>query len=154
MKIPAIGVALVSLQAFGISDLNGQLNLNAGVSYAEALGGQWGIEGRVGWYPHPAPVDFFGGGEYFFADCTNDCSLWGGRLGATLHTDSPDVQPFLSAALVGRSWKRGEAETDRLGPALGGGVRLVWGKVRFQAEVSREFLKGDLNQWVFRIGTG
>jgi hypothetical protein len=138
----------------GATPAEGQFNLNAGASYAEALGGQWGIEGRIGYYPPGLPMDFFGGAEYFFTDCQEDCSLWGWRLGGVLRTTTPGLQPFFSGALVGREWERGERELSKTGLALGAGFRMTVWKLGIRAEVAREFLGGDLDQWVFRLGTG
>jgi hypothetical protein len=144
----------VALLAISAQELEAQLNLNGGASYAEALGGQWGVEGRIGFYPPAFPVDLFAGGEYFFASCPVDCALRGWWVGGTLHSTTPGFQPYLTAAYVGRKWERADQERSKTGKALGAGVRVgVW-KLRMQVELTREFLGGDLDQWVFRIGTG
>lgn len=154
MRLLKVVLLFLALPLAAPPSVAGQLNLNAGASYAEALGGQWGIEGRIGFYPPALPVDLFGGVEYFLADCEEDCSLWGWRMGANLHTGTPGLQPFLSGSYVGRKWERGSRRLDRTGVALGAGLRVGVGKLRVQAEVSREFLGDDLNQWVFRVGSG
>ncbi len=130
------------------------VNLNGGGSYAEALGGQFGIEARLGFYPSNRPVDFFGGGDYFFASCEEECRLWGWRLGAHLHPSTNRSYPFISGTFGGRELKRGDKTSSRMGFSVGAGYRVTLGRVRIQAEISREFLGKDLNQWVFRIGTG
>ncbi len=130
------------------------LNVNLGGSFAETLGGQFGVEARIGYSPSGKPADFFVGGDYFFADCREDCSLWGWRAGAHLHPSRPGSYPFISGAFGGREWERGEKSMKRTGVSLGVGYRKTVWKLRIQAEIAREFLGKELNQWVFRIGTG
>jgi hypothetical protein len=156
MKTPVPFVLLGAILAIGTSPAHGQrhVNLNGGGSYAEALGGQFGLEARLGYYPSNQPIDIFVGGDYYFASCKEDCSLWGWRFGAHLHPSTPGSYPFVSGAFGGREWERGVESSSRTGFSVGAGYRLMLGKVRFQVEISREFLGEDLDQWVFRIGTG
>jgi hypothetical protein len=154
-----IQVAIGCVGAFllaTVAPASGQrhINLNLGGSYAEALGGQFGIEARLGFYPSKRPVDLFVGGDYFFASCREDCSLWGWRIGAHLHPSNPSSYPFLSAAFGGRELKRGEESWNRSGVSVGAGYRFTVGKFRIQAEIAREFLGKELDQWVIRLGTG
>ena len=144
----------IGLVGIGASSVEGQLNLNAGLSYAEALEGQWGVEARVVVSPPGFPVDLFGGADYFFSQCDEECSLWGWRAGANLRMATPSLQPYLTGAYVGRKWELGDRRLDRTGLALGGGIRVGLGKLRIYTEITREFLGNDLNQWVFRIGLG
>lgn len=152
--LPARSLMIMIFFAVGFSGVEAQLNLNGGASYAEALGGQWGVEGRLGFYPPGLPFDFFGGAEYFFADCEEECGLWGGRVGAILHSPTPGFQPYLTGAFVQRRWTLGDEQLDRRGMSAGAGIRVGLGKLRIQGEVTREFLGGDLDQWVIRLGTG
>jgi hypothetical protein len=156
MRIPTAGwcTAVFLLATTPPVSAQRHINLNFGGSYAEALGGQFGVEARLGYYPLEKPADFFIGGDYFFADCREGCSLWGWRLGAHLHPAKWTSYPFLSGSLGGREWKRGEKRFSPEGFSLGAGYRKIVGKLRIQIEVSREFLGEELDQWVFRIGTG
>jgi len=143
----------LGLLAVGASSAEGQLNLTGGVSYAEALEGQWGIDARLELDPPMLPIGVFAGADYFFARCSEECSLWGWRAGATFHIATPVIQPYLTGAYVGRKWKDGNEELDRTGLSIGAGIRVSL-RLRIQAEATREFLGGDLDQWVFRIGLG
>ncbi len=156
MRIPTvIWFVLACLSATVVpASAQKHINLNGGGSYAEALGGQFGVEARIGFYPSKRPVDLFVGGDYFFASCREDCNLWGWRLGAHVHTSNPGSYPFLSAAFGGREMKRGEESFSPTGVSVGAGYRLTVGKLRIQAEIAREFLGKELDQWVIRLGTG
>ena len=151
MKTSRVLFSALALLAAATSSAECQLNLMGGVSYAGALEGQWGIDARLGLDPPILPVGAFVGADYFLASCDVDCSLWGWRAGAILHSSAPAVQPYLTGAYVGRKWERGEENMDKTGISLGAGVRMGAG-FRIQAEVTREFLGDDLNQWVLRIG--
>ena len=139
--------------AFCPSRTEGQLSLVGSAVYTEALQGQWGIDGRLGVDLSALPVGFFGGVDYFFADCQEACSLWGWRAGAILHTATPVVQPYLTGAYLERVLEERDASQRHLGLAFGGGIR-VEAALQIQAEATWEFLGGKLNQWVFRIGLG
>ena len=143
----------VVFTAFGASQAEGQLSLVGGAAYTEALEGQWGIDARLGVDPPMLPIGFFGGADYFFADCSQDCSLWGWRLGAILHTATPGIQPYLTGAYLAREVERGGSAEKRIGVALGAGLRVRAG-FRIQAEATWEFLGGGLDHWVVRIGFG
>jgi hypothetical protein len=133
--------------------VEGQISLHAGVSYAEALGGQWGADARLGYHFISLPVEVFAGADYFPADCEEECSLWGWRLGGDLRFPIPGVTPYLSGAWVHREWERGAGSLNKEGVSLGIGISLELG-LRIRAEASREFLGGDLDQVVFRMGLG
>ncbi len=153
MNTSKVLFAALAIFAVGISTAEGQLNLVGGVSYAEALEGQWGIDARLGLDPPMLPVGAFLGADYFPASCDVDCSLWGWRAGVTLHTSTPAIQPFLTGAYVGRKWERGDEDMDKTGISLGVGLRLAF-RFLIRAEATREFLGGDLNQWVLRVNLG
>ena len=153
-RVPLAARCLPAMTLLAITPVHGQLNLNAGATVAEALGGQWGVEGRVGFYPSGLPVDFFVGADYFFADCTRDCGLWGARAGGHLSFPQPGIEPFVSSAFLRRNWESGEETRTPTGWSFGVGFRVVVWKLRLQAELSRELLGGDLDQWVIRLGTG
>ncbi len=144
---------VLGLSAVAAASAEGQLNLTGGVSYAEALEGQWGIDARLGLDLPMLPIGVFGGADYFFAGCSEECSLWGWRAGAVFRFATPVFQPYLTGAYVGRKWEVGNEELDRTGLSMGAGIRMGL-KIRIQAEANREFLGGDLDQWVFRIGLG
>jgi hypothetical protein len=153
-RTSAVSLFFVLLFGGAATPSEGQLNLNLGAAYAEALDGQWGIEARIDSYPLAMPMTLFAGGEYFFASCDEDCGLWGWRVGGLIRSTTPGFQPFLSGAWVGREWERGERELSETGISLGVGFRITVWKLGIRAEASREFLGGDLDQWVFRLGTG
>jgi hypothetical protein len=153
-KVPRVVCLLQVLVFLAVSPVQGQLNLNGGATYAETLGGQWGIEARIAVYPYGLPADFFAGADYFFTDCEEDCGLWGARVGGHLSLSDTRLSPFLSGAFVRRSWESGARNRTPTGWSAGAGFRLVVWKVRIQAELSREFLGEKLDQWVIRLGTG
>jgi len=135
------------------SRTEGQLSLVTSVAYTEALEGQWGIDGRIGVDLPSLPVGFFGGADYFFADCREACSLWGWRVGAIIHTATRVAQPYLTGAYLEREMEEGDVSHRHHGLAFGAGIR-VKAVLKIQAEATWEFLGGKLNQWVFRIGLG
>jgi hypothetical protein len=135
------------------SAASGQVTVAAGIAQTQALGGQRGGDLRVAFMPPLLPVGFFAGVDYFFTDCAEDCSLWGYRIGGLLHTGTPAFQPFLSGGYVVRDLETDGVDSRRSGIALGVGLRVGVG-VSLYGEVSREFLGGPLDDWVFRIGLG
>jgi hypothetical protein len=154
LRGPRMVVGLPILTLLAVSPVEGQLNLNGGATFSEALGGQWGIEGRIGVYPYGLPADFFVGADYFFTDCDEDCGLWGARVGGHLSLSTTGLRPFLSGSFVRRSWESGNRARTPTGWSVGTGVRVGFWKLSLQAELSREFLGEDLDRWVVRIGTG
>lgn len=121
MKILPNLLLALGLLAVGASSAEGQLNLTGGVSYAEALEGQWGLDARVELDPPMLPIGVFAGADYFFARCGEECSLWGWRARAIFHLATPVLQPYLTGAYVGRKWEEGNEKLNRTGLSLGPG---------------------------------
>ncbi len=139
--------------ALAFTPAQGQLEVWAGATYAEALDGQWGGDARLS-YTFPAlPVSVFAGGDYFLADCDEECSLWGWRFGGNLRVPFLGLTPYASGAWVNRKWESGDRIAEKEGLALGVGLSLGLG-LRVQVEASREFLGGDLDQWLLRASLG
>lgn len=130
-----------------------QLSLVAGAVHTKDLGGQTGVDARLGFDPPMIPVGFFAGADYFPASCDQGCKLWGYRAGAILHTSTPGLQPYVTGAYLVRERSLGDEAEKRFGMALGAGFRVTTG-FRIQAEATWESLGGALNHWVFRIGLG
>lgn len=151
MRIPAS--LLLSLAFLGSThtSVEGQLTLEAGISYAEALGGQWGGDVRLGYGLMASPAAVFIGADYYLADCEQRCGLWGWRIGGTLDIPIPWVTPYALGAWVHREKEFGAASREKEGLALGVGVGLDLGRL-IRGEVHREFLGGDLDQLVFKVG--
>ena len=132
---------------------HGQLSLVAGAVHTKDLGGQTGVDARLGLDPPLMPVGVFVGADYFPARCDPGCKLWGYRAGAILHTSTPGIQPYISGAYLVRERRLGDETEKRFGMALGAGFRVTTG-FRIQAEATWESLGGSLDHWVFRIGLG
>ena len=130
-----------------------QLKLWVGGAHTEALGGQSGIDARLAYNFVALPVEVFGGGDYFLADCEEECSLRGWRIGGNLRFPIPGLTPYVSGAWVQRHWKSDGARSQKEGVALGVGISLEIG-IWIQAEASREFLGGELDKLVFRVALG
>jgi hypothetical protein len=131
----------------------GQVKFSPGIARTDALGGQKGGDLRVGLEPPFMPVGFFAGVDYYLADCSEDCSLWGYRIGGLIRRGTPMFRPYLSGAWVVRKLDVGGQDSDRDGPAVGVGLSVGVGFTVY-GEVTREFLGGPLNAWVLRIGLG
>jgi len=153
LKTVKLLILASALWAIGVSPAECQLTLIGGVSYTEAEGGQWGIDGRLGLDSALLPIGFFGGADYFPSRCDVECGFWGWRLGLTLHPPSRTFQPFLSGAVLGREWTVPEGDLERTGMALGAGFRVDAGRW-ILAEATWEFLGEGFDQGVFRIGLG
>jgi len=144
---------IVTLCGPAASALAAQLKFSAGIAQTGALGGQTGGDLRVGLEPPLLPVGLFAGADYFLANCSDDCSLWGYRVGGVLRTGTPLFRPYLSAGWVVRKMDVGGQDSERDGLAVGAGVRVGAG-FSVYGEVTREFLGGPLNKWVVRVGLG
>lgn len=140
-----------SLILISTSSVEGQLSLSAGGAYAEALDGQWGLDGVMSFGIPAFPADVFAGADYFWTSCDEDCSLWGWRLGGRVRFPVPVVSPYFTGALVGRKWELGNESLSEQGLSAGLGVSVKFGFSVF-GEVNREFLGDDLDQWVMRVG--
>jgi hypothetical protein len=144
---------ILLLLAFAPLPGQGQVNLVAGAAYTEDLKGQMGVDLRLGVDPPMLPVGVFVGVDYFPARCDQECRLWSYRVGAILHTSTPGFQPYVTGAYLVRERELGGTTRKRVGMALGIGFRVTTG-LRIQGEATWEFLGGDLNHWVVRIGLG
>ena len=133
--------------------VQGQLTLNGGVVKTEALGGQWGGDVRLSLDPPGLPVGGYLGADYFLADCSGGCGLWGWRAGAIFQIGTPAVKPYITGAYVIRELERGGSVSHLEGMALGVGVRVNAG-IRLFAEASQEFMGDELKGWFLRIGLG
>ena len=133
--------------------VEGQITLVWSGVYTEALGGQWGGDVRLGIEPPLSPVGVFGGADYFATECPDHCGLWGWRVGGTVRSTTPGLQPFLTGAFLVRELEEGDTAAKNEGLSLGAGLRLSLGFV-IQGEVTREFLGEPLDHWVFRVGIG
>jgi len=131
----------------------GQVSVTVGGVQTEALGGQWGGDVRLWVEPPLSPLGGYLGADYFLADCTDDCGLWGWRVGGILRSGLPLVNPYITGAFVSR---RVELDGNRFGKegfAVGIGARLTT-PLNIYAEASREFLGKNLKGWYVRIGLG
>jgi hypothetical protein len=153
MKIHSRFLLATAILAVTATSAESQVSLHAGATHAEALGGQWGADARLGYNFIALPVEVFAGADYFLAGCEEDCGLWGWRLGGDLRFPIPGATPYVTGAWVHRERELGTVTKEKEGIALGVGISVDFG-FRIRAEVCREFLGGDLEQLVFRVGLG
>jgi hypothetical protein len=132
-----------------------QAQIHPGVHVARAAdsfgGGVNGVGASVEVGLPLLPVDLFVAGEYFFPGCDN-CSLWGGSADVHLALPIPVLTPYASAGLVMRNTEVSDTTERTGGIGIGGGVNLSGLVIGAYGEGRYEFMDGDGDQLVFRIG--
>jgi len=123
----------------------------------DSFDGTYGVGGELGFDLPVLPLDVFGSGTWFFPDC-DDCDLSGWSLGANLRIPMVIIRPYLTGGWTWRDITDDALAVNPLdegkysGVFAGAGVDLALFGVRVFAEGRREFLDGDLGQFVFRGG--
>jgi hypothetical protein len=123
----------------------------------DSFDGTYGVGGELGLNIPVLPLDVFGSGTWYFPDCDN-CDLSGWSLGANLRIPMVIVRPYLTGGWTWRDIEGGGATVNPLadgnysGVFAGAGIDLALFGVRLFAEGRREFLEGELEQFVFRGG--
>jgi hypothetical protein len=150
--------AVLALVAVPVLADGAQAQLNPGVHVARAAdfeNGAWGVGASAELSFPLLPVDVFVAGDWFFPDCTYDCSLWGGSADLHLTMPFPVLSPYGTAGIVYRSYtyRVGDVETSTGGTGfgLGAGVNLGTIVLGAYAEARYEFVDPD-DQLVFRLG--
>ena len=140
-KMKTISTLLLVLAVLPVTatTAEGQLNLYAGPSHSEVLGGSWGADVSLGYNLIALPLGFLAGADYFLTDCREGCSLWGWRLGVDLRFPIPGATPYVSGSWVHREGELGMGSFEKEGISMGAGLSLDLG-VRIRAEVNREFV--------------
>jgi hypothetical protein len=143
------------LSATSVHATEAQAQIHPGVHVARAAdsfgGGVNGVGASVEVGLPLLPVDLFVAGEYFFPGCDN-CSLWGGSADVHLALPIPVLTPYASAGLVMRNTEVSDTTERTGGIGICGGVNLSGLVIGAYGEGRYEFMDGDGDQLVFRIG--
>jgi hypothetical protein len=154
-RLLPLGIALLAVLA--TTDA-AQAQLRPGIHVARAtargadVGGTTnGVGGSLELGLPLAPVDLFVAGDYFFPDCTGDCSLWGGSADLHFKMPVPVLTPYGAVGLVWRRSSFGDVTQDAQGFALGAGVDLGTIALGAYFDARYEFVDPD-DQMVLRLG--
>jgi len=118
---------------------------------SDVAGGTYGAGGSLTLSFPLAPVEVMVAGDYFFPDCTGDCSFWGGSADVHLKLPIPVLTPYGAAGVVYRKYSADGTATGHTGFGAGAGINL--GAVGFgaYAEARYEFVDPD-DEFVLRLG--
>jgi hypothetical protein len=150
-RLLPVGLALVAMASSG---RDARAQISPGIHLARAAdvaGGTYGAGGSLKLSFPLAPVEVMVAGDYFFPDCTADCSFWGGSADVHFKMPFPVLTPYGAAGVVYRKYSLGGASTDHTGFGVGAGIDL--GAVGFgaYAEARYEFVDPD-DEFVLRLG--
>jgi len=118
---------------------------------ADSFGGVNGVGGNLQLHLPGTRFDLFFAGEYFFPDC-DDCSFWGGSADVHFSLPVAVLAPYGAAGLVLRNTDVSDTSVRTGGLGLGAGLNLNTLVVGAFGEARYEFMDGDGDQFVFRLG--
>lgn len=146
---------LLGLAAVPVLASEAQAQINPGVHVARAAdsfgGGVNGVGASLELTFPLLPVDLFVAGDYFFPGC-DGCSLWGGSADVHLPLPIPVLTPYATAGVVMRNTEVSDTTERTGGIGVGAGVNFGGVVIGAYGEGRYEFMDGEGDQLVFRLG--
>jgi hypothetical protein len=147
----ALAFVLVAMPALA-TEARAQIHPGLHVARAaDSFGGVNGVGASVEVGLPLLPVDLFVAGDYFFPDC-DGCSLWGASADVHLALPIPILTPYATAGLVMRNTEVSDTTERTGGIGVGAGVNLSGAVIGAYGEGRYEFMDGEGDQLVFRLG--